>query len=68
MKSCVMVVGGGSDTDEYNHCHYYEEDTNRWRSMTDLPQSIGHAYSVCRVEGGLLLTGGYTGGKESNQC
>ena len=64
IKSCLMVVGGLNDTGEYNHCHYYEEDTNRWRSMTDLPQSVGNFHSVCRIEGGLLLTGG----EASNQC
>ena len=68
MKSCLVVVGGMNDTGVYNHCHYYEEDTNRWRSMTDLPQSVGWLYSVCRVEGGLLLTGGYTGSSFLNQC
>ena len=68
IKSCLVVVGGLNDTGEYNHCHYYEEDTNRWRSMTDLPQSVGWFYSVCRIEGGLLLTGGYTEDKTVNQC
>ena len=61
MKSCLVVVGGES-------CHYYEEDTNRWRSMTDLPQFVGWLYSVCRIEGGLLLTGGYTEDKTLKQC
>ena len=62
MQSCLLVVGGlttaASGYIEHNRCEYYKEDTNSWESLTDLPSSVGRFYNVCRVDGGLLLTGG----------
>ncbi|KAK2194285.1 hypothetical protein NP493_1g12024 [Ridgeia piscesae] len=70
-KSCLVVVGGLT-TDQgkevsYNLCHYYDEDKGRWELMTELPPSVVGIYSVCRVEGGLLLTGG-TSGDVTDKC
>ena len=63
IKSSLLVVGGLTTTcNEYNLCHYYDEDKARWELMTELPQTVGRFYSVCRVERGLLLTGGQSGG------
>ncbi|KAI0213390.1 Kelch-like protein 21 [Lamellibrachia satsuma] len=73
MKSCLLLVGGlasleGEDKQiEHKSCHYYKEDTISWESLTELPQSVGIYYSVCRVGSGLLLTGGLKGGAV-NQC
>ena len=73
MKSCLLLVGGlacleGEDKEfEHNSCQYYKEDTSSWESLTELPQSVGRFYHVCRVNRGLLLTGGRTGGP-LNQC
>ena len=62
MKSCLLVVGGLKATASGNidnkRCEYYKEDTNCWESLTDLPSSVGKVYNVCRVDDGLLLTGG----------
>jgi len=73
MKSCLLVVGGVTNGDgkwtNYNHCHYHDVGKDRWQLMTELPQSTGRLYSVCRVEGGLLLTGGCKSkGRATNQC
>ena len=65
VKSRLLVVGGlisvDSEDVSYNHCHYYEENTNCWESLTDLPDSRVLVYSVCRVDAGLLVTGGFRG-------
>ena len=72
-ESCLLLVGGlacleGEDNEfEHNSCQYYKEDTSSWESLTELPQSVGRFYHVCRVNRGLLLTGGRTGGA-FNQC
>ena len=67
MKSSLLVVGGmTSSSNEYKLCHYYDEDKDRWELMTELPQTFGRFYSVCRVERGLLLTGGNSGGSTDN--
>ena len=64
MKSCLLLVGGlarleGEDKEfENNCCQYYKEDTSSWESLTQLPKSFGRLYDVCRVDRGLLLTGG----------
>ena len=68
MKSCLLLVGGmvcldGKDKQfEHKSCQYYKEDTSSWESLTELPQSVGRLYDVCRVERGLMLTGGFNGG------
>ena len=73
MKSCLLLVGGmvcleGEDNQiEHNSCQYYKEDTTSWESLTELPQSVGRLYDVCRVDRGLLLTGGSSAGAV-NQC
>ena len=63
MKSCLLVVGGLTVTEsgqkENKRCEYYKEDTNCWESLTDLPWSVGASYNMCRVDGGLLMTGGF---------
>ena len=75
MKSCLMVVGGlvcvqGKNVKfvEDNHCQYYREDTSCWESLTELPQSVGMLYDVCRVDRGLLLTGGISSGVTVDKC
>ena len=73
MKSCLLLVGGvacleGKDKPfEHNSCQYYKEDTSSWESLTELPQSVGSLYHICRVDRGLLLTGGFKG-DALNQC
>ena len=73
MKSCLLLVGGlacleGKDEHfEHKSCQYYKEDTTSWESLTELPQSVRSIYDICRVDSGLLLTGGTKGGAE-NQC
>ena len=73
MKSCLLLVGGmacleGKDKQfKHNSCQYYKEDTSSWESLMELPQSDGRLYHICRVDRGLLLTGGSTGGA-LNQC
>ncbi|KAI0237212.1 hypothetical protein LSAT2_012310, partial [Lamellibrachia satsuma] len=69
MKSCLLVIGGlvcaqGKDDVfvEDNHCQYYREDASYWESLTELPQSVGRLYDVCRVDRGLLLTVGSNSG------
>ena len=61
-KSCPLVIGGLTIVDgkevEDNHCQYYNEDTNCWESLVGPPSSVGRLHSVCKVDGGLLLTGG----------
>ena len=61
-KSCLVVVGGltagqGKEV-KHNLCHYYSDDKDLWELMTELPPSAGGICNVCRVEGGMLLTGG----------
>ena len=66
MKSCLLVVGGkGKDDIKSNSCLYYREDSNSWKSLTELPQS---GVSVCRVDRGLLLTGGVDDYYVQTQC
>ena len=53
---------------EYS-CQYYEEDTKLWNPLGSLLENVsdGGLYSVCYVNGGLLLTGeGTVGG--ANNC
>ena len=52
------------------YCQYYEEDTKRWNPTANLFQNVsdGGLYSVCYVNGGLLLTGGGTVGRTMNNC
>ncbi|KAK2174757.1 hypothetical protein NP493_778g02028 [Ridgeia piscesae] len=57
MNRRLLVVGGLGNTP----CHYLEEDDESWETLTELPESRNY-YSVCRVEGGLLLTGGLMDG------
>ena len=61
-KSCLLVVGGLTVVDgkqvNDNHCQYYNEATSCWESLMSPPSSVGRLYSVCHVDGGLLLTGG----------
>ena len=66
MKSCLLVVGGkGKDDIKSNSCLYYREDSNSWKSLTELPQS---GVSVCRVDRRLLLTGGVDDYYVKTQC
>ena len=73
MKSCLLVVGGlayleGKDKPfEHKSCQYYKEDTSSWESLTELPKSVSGMYDVCRVDKGLLVTGGRTS-RAVNQC
>ena len=63
-KSCLLVVGGltlegqNNVVVENNQCLYYKLDTNCWESQTTLPRLSGRLYNVCRVAGGMVLTGG----------
>ncbi|KAI0226985.1 Kelch-like protein 25 [Lamellibrachia satsuma] len=71
-KSCLLVFGGQiweqvKQDIENNYCQYYMEDTSCWQSLSQLPQSVGSLYNVCRVDRGLLLTGGFKNCAES-QC
>ena len=56
MNRRLLVVGG----EDNKHCHYMKKDDGFWEMLTDLPESRNY-HSVCRVEGGLLLTGGLPG-------
>ncbi|KAK2190600.1 hypothetical protein NP493_74g00014 [Ridgeia piscesae] len=73
--SCLLVVGGatlseGQNTSIVAHkqCQYYNEDTNSWESLTDMPRSVGLAYSVCYLGRSLLVTGGYKGNVAMDEC
>ena len=72
MKSCLLVVGGltvtASGCFDDERCEYYKEDTNCWESLGDLPWYVGRFYNVCRVDGGLLLTGGLKKNDALKQC
>ena len=63
VKRRLLVVGGVSSVEgqieDYKYCHYLKEDGTSWESLTELPRSCGCHYNVCRVESGLLLTGGF---------
>ena len=54
---------------EYS-CQYYEEDTKLWNPLGSLLENVsdGGLYSVCYVNGGLLLTGGGNMGGAMNNC
>ena len=63
IKFCLLAVGGRASLadkglEECYHCRYYKEDTSSWESLTELPRSVGSMYSVCFVNGGMLLTVG----------
>ena len=63
VKRRLLVVGGldtvkGQNNEVHKYCHYVKEDGTSWESLTELPWSYGRNYSVCRVDSGLLLTGG----------
>ena len=72
VKYRLLVVGGrtgvASKEDDRNDCQYYEENTNCWESLTDLPDSVERLYSVCRVDVGLQVTGGSKRGVAMDQC
>ena len=61
----LLLVGGeryeNNNYIEYNHSEYYEEDTSCWQSLSDLPEPVSDMYSVCRVDDGLVMTGGLKG-------
>ena len=73
MKSCLLVVGGltcvqGQNDKVVKDCQYYREDTSCWALLTELPQSVDRLYDVCRVDRGLLLTGGTKSGVVMDKC
>ena len=65
MKSCLLTVGVMSYA---SHCLYYKDDTNTWESLTELPESVGSLYNVCRVDRGVLLTGVRRSQYDSANC
>ena len=72
VKYRLLVVGGrtgvASREDDHNHCQYYEENMNCWETLMDLPDSVERLYSVCRIDVGLLVTGGSKRGLAMDQC
>ena len=58
----LLVVGGINEVENervhHKCCHQLSEDGNSWTRLTELPRSVEMYNSVCRVGGGLLLTGG----------
>ena len=73
VKSRLLVVGGLSLSKDNtvvnnNACQYYNENTNCWVTVSEMPLSVDHLYSVCHVDGILLLTGGRKGGVTVDQC
>ncbi|KAI0237211.1 Kelch-like protein 38, partial [Lamellibrachia satsuma] len=73
MKSCLLVVGGltcvqGQNDKVVKDFQYYREDTSCWALLTELPQSVDRLYDVCRVDRGLLLTGGTKSGVAMDKC
>ena len=62
VKRRLLVVGGTSEVEgqinDCRYCHYLKEDDTSWELLTDT-MSYGRFYSVCRVESGLLFTGGF---------
>ena len=75
-KSCLLVVGGlkcttnkrTDDMVECITCEYYEEKTNCWEALTNVPRSVNRLYSVCYLGRSLILTGGLKGGTTVDQC
>ena len=71
VKYRLLVVGGrtgvDSKEDDHNHCQYYEENTNCWESLTDLPDFVERLYSVCHIDV-CLVTGGSKKGMAMDQC
>ncbi|KAI0230245.1 hypothetical protein LSAT2_019394 [Lamellibrachia satsuma] len=74
-KQRLLVVGGvtnekiGTGQREYNHCHYWMEESNCWQLLTELPQSVGRWYDICQLASDqLLLTGGVKGGVVKGDC
>ena len=66
VKTRLMMVGGLNVKN--NYCQYFVDDTNCWEWLTDLPDSVETLYSACRVDGGLLVGGGYDNGEVHDQC
>ena len=73
VKPRLLAVGGltcsqESPIVENNLCQFYNEDTSRWETLTEMPPSVGVMYSVCCVGRSLLLTGGMKEDVALNQC
>lgn len=56
----VVVVGGLTKQDrETRYCWYLDEDTAIWELLAQVPRPNWKFYSVCCVQQGILITGGY---------
>ena len=62
------MIGGDTNFDDevYRLCHHLDEIGKSWKCLTQLPWNVGSFNSVCRVAGGLLLTGAFQGGAKNN--
>ena len=53
----------GTGDDNHQKISYWVEETQCWKLLTEVPQSVGRLYGVCQVARDLLmLTGGSVGG------
>ena len=71
VNQCLLVVGGNNYNEDtaacYKPCHYLEVYGKEWKLFTETPPTVGRSYSVCRIQNGLLLTGGWSDGPK-NDC
>ena len=56
----LVIVGGLTKHDKENrYCWYLNEDGHAWEHLAQLPRPNWKFYSVCVVQQGIMLSGGY---------
>ena len=56
----LVIVGGLTRHDKENrYCWYLNDDTSIWEHLAQLPRPNWKFYSVCALQQGILLCGGY---------
>ena len=65
----LLVAGGRiSSTDASYDVHVYNQQTNRWETLTTMPPSVDSLNSMCCDGRFLLVTGGYKNGTAMDEC
>ena len=60
IQRCLVVVGGLTKEDRQNRYSWYlKSEDSTWELLAQLPQPNWKFYSVCVIQNGILVTGGF---------